>query len=399
MKNYNNFISEKLNDKQQKYINLIIDYLNKNTNYNLYEYNEEFEVIKSEKYISKLYFIPDLGKKAIRFNFKDNFLRSIDLWKNFKFDNFKITTKPDYTLTLKQTILDALDDIKEFIDEDFTINENSTEVEQPENETVKLKSINEKVFESEIDIFETVKLYTAQVAFGVSNSLIISGKPGLGKTFDVLEMLDTLRTPYIHIKSDISTSGLYEILFLNREKLLVFDDCDSVWGSVESENILKAALDTSKVRQVARVIKTHFDSFGLSDSAIQQIYDETGKLPKQFEFRGRVIFITNVPGEDIDKAILSRSLHVDIDPPKDKVIARIEKILHLLGGAKVDINIKRGVLDFMIELDDKFDMRFDLNFRTFVHCLNIRLANEFDMDVGGEKLPTWKMLIKQYLVT
>ncbi len=40
------------------------------------------------------------------------------------------------------------------------------------------------------DVFESIKLYTAQIAWKLSNSLVISGAPGLGKTWDVEETLN-----------------------------------------------------------------------------------------------------------------------------------------------------------------------------------------------------------------
>ena len=69
---------------------------------------------------------------------------------------------------------------------------------------------------------------------------------------------------------------------------------------------------------------------------------------------------------------------------------------------KIQPNIKnekkQEVLDFMFAMEEAFEMRFEINIRTFVHCLNIRVANDFPMDIGGEKIQAWKMLIKQYLV-
>lgn len=45
--------------------------------------------------------------------------------------------------------------------------------------------------------------------------------------------------------------GLYMALFINRDKLIVFDDCDSVFGNIDSVNILKAALDSYDTRMVS----------------------------------------------------------------------------------------------------------------------------------------------------
>jgi len=172
---------------------------------------------------------------------------------------------------------------------------------------------------------------------------------------------------------------------------------DSVYKSEESVNLLKAVLDTQPIRKVSRILKINFDSFGMSDQKIQEIYDETGKLPKQFEFTGRIIFITNKPGEELDEALISRSLFVDINPSIDEVINRIKKIM-----PKIKPNIKIGekndILDFMIGMHKEYDLRFALNLRTFVHCLNIKLSNAFEMTIKGKKIPAWQMLVKNFLV-
>lgn len=402
MKNYINFINEKLNINQDKYLTTIIKYLKKNANFDIFEYDEEFEIKKENNEIltGKLYLIPE--NKAVRFNFNVERLVSIDTWENFKFDPKTLTNKPDYTLILEGSVIKVLPEILSFIKGDLKMNENdnnSVVVEEAPKEKVELKTlnINEAVFKHDIDVFESIKLYTAQVAYKISNSLVISGLPGLGKTTDVEKTLDEIRVDYVPVAGDITTSGLYEILFLNRDKLLLFDDMDSVFKTEESLNLLKAVLDTKPKRKVSRILKTHFDSFGMSDEDVERKYNELGKLPKQFEFTGRIIFITNKSGEELDDALISRSLFVDVSPGFDEVIKRIRKIMPRIN-QKIALEIKENLLDFMVLMSNKYDLRFPLNLRTFVHCLNIRISNEFNMNIAGENIPAWQMLIKSYLV-
>jgi len=213
-------------------------------------------------------------------------------------------------------------------------------------------------------------------------------------TFDVENTLDTMRVDYVPVSGDITTAGLFEILFKNRDKLILFDDMDSVFDSKESINLLKAVLDTKPKRKVSRILKTHFDSFGMSDDEIQKIYDETNRLPKQFEFTGRIIFITNEPGDEIDSALISRSLFVDVNPDFDKVLDRINSIIPNIK-PEVSMEIKKEIINFMLLMNEQFELRFPVNLRTFIHCLNIRVANEGLM--MGE-LPAWQALTKLYLI-
>lgn len=403
MKKYLNFILEKLSDKQEKYLDLIINYLKKNAGPDLFEYYEEFEVIKSDypkKLIGKLFFIPE--EKAVRFNFDENKLVSIDMWEEFQFDFKNIINKPNYTLEIEDTVVYMLDDIVAFIDGEFEVLENQKEgpeVKTASNETVNLNSfkINKKVLNDDIDVFEAIKLYTAQVAWKQSNSLIICGAPGLGKTFDVEDTLKKMHIDYVPVSGDITTSGLYEILFLNRDKLIVFDDMDSVFDSKESINILKAVLDTKPKRKVSRILKIHFDSFTMTDEEIQEEYEKTGKLPKQFEFTGRIIFITNIPGEKLDPALISRSLFVDVNPDIEQVVKRINSIIPNIH-PRIPIEKKTEVVEFMLAMSQEFELRFPINIRTFIHCLNIRISNEFNVNIDGESIPQWQRLIKSYLV-
>jgi len=175
--------------------------------------------------------------------------------------------------------------------------------------------------------------------------------------------------------------------------LIVFDDCDAVFQDKESINILKAVLDTSKKREVSRILKTHFDSFDMTDAQIWKEYKERGHLPKQFDFVGSVIFISNVSSDSMDKAIYDRSLNVDVDLSKEEVIDRINSKMSVIM-PNIDMNIKKSTLDYMLLLNDSYDFKVALSLRTFVHCLNIRLANSFKI---GD-IDAWMMLIKQFLV-
>jgi predicted AAA+ superfamily ATPase len=76
--------------------------------------------------------------------------------------------------------------------------------------------------------------------------------------------------------------GLYAQLykFSDAKNVLVFDDCDTVFQDDLSLNILKAALDSGKRRRI----------FWNSDSSLLR----REGIPDSFEFRGSVIFITNL---------------------------------------------------------------------------------------------------------
>lgn len=126
---------------------------------------------------------------------------------------------------------------------------------------------------------------------GIMRGVIISGPPGLGKSHNVEETLgrhavineleDNKATHEI-IKGTASGLGLYKALYDNRHKrsVVLIDDCDDVLYDQTSLNMLKGALDSGH----KRVIQWRTES---------RILEEAG-IPNSFEFKGSVIFLTNI---------------------------------------------------------------------------------------------------------
>jgi hypothetical protein len=139
--------------------------------------------------------------------------------------------------------------------------------------------------------FEILTEMTKAVKSGDVRAMIVSGPPGVGKSFGVEavlqkdELFDKLaeRKPKFEIvKGAMSALGLYAKLyeFSGAGNVVVFDDCDSVLGDELSLNILKGALDSSQRRYIA----WNTDSRLLRSEGI----------PDRFEFKGAAIFITNI---------------------------------------------------------------------------------------------------------
>ena len=116
------------------------------------------------------------------------------------------------------------------------------------------------------------------------NSLTIAGASGIGKTWNVEERLEEAELKFgqhwMTIGGSCSPFGLYEALYETRFKgsILVLDDVD-VFSDESSLNIFKKALDTTK----RRIIDWRSAAKVLEDRGI----------PESFEFKGKVIFLTN----------------------------------------------------------------------------------------------------------
>jgi hypothetical protein len=175
------------------------------------------------------------------------------------------------------------------------------------------------------------------VKAGDVRAMIVSGPPGVGKSFGVEEVLskDDLfnklgeRKPrYEIVKGAMSALGLYAKLyeFSDAKNVIVFDDCDSVLMDELSLNILKGALDSSKKRYIA----WNTDSRLLRSEGI----------PDRFEFKGAAIFITNIKFEHVRSkklkdhldALESRCHYIDLqmDTEREKIL-RIKQVVREAG--------------------------------------------------------------------
>jgi len=185
--------------------------------------------------------------------------------------------------------------------------------------------------------FEILTEMTKAVKSGDVRAMIVSGPPGVGKSFGVEEVLskddlfDKLgeRKPrYEIVKGAMSALGLYAKLyeFSDAKNVIVFDDCDSVLMDELSLNILKGALDSSKKRYIA----WNTDSRLLRSEGI----------PDRFEFKGAAIFITNIKFEHVRSkklkdhldALESRCHYIDLqmDTEREKIL-RIKQVVSEAG--------------------------------------------------------------------
>jgi hypothetical protein len=208
-------------------------------------------------------------------------------------------------------------------------------------------SINER--------FNLLNDLAKMVVYDVTPSLIVTGEGGLGKTHQIKEVIDVTGLQgceYIFIKGYSTARGLYNTLYDNNDKLIIFDDCDSVLEDKVAVNILKSALDSYDNRTISWMAKMN----------------KNDKYPQQFDFIGRIIFISNKSKDSIDGAILSRSLTVDLTmTPAEK----IERMTTILPGIlpEYDDEVKVEALNFLNENKDGVN----INMRTLI--MVIKMAN------------------------
>ena len=212
--------------------------------------------------------------------------------------------------------------------------------------------------------FDFLSNLIKMVANGEANSLIVLGEGGLGKTFTVNETLKECKLrpeDVFRAKGFTTPRGLYELLYDNNGKLIVMDDFDAVFDKSDSLNVLKAALDSYDQRFIT------WSSKSLKND----------KYPKQFEFTGRIIFISNRKRESIDGPTLSRCFKVDLEMTNDEKIERMNLIIEdLCDRNRFDIFTGIEAIEFITENKEKIDK---LNIRTLLDVMRI-IKNAGDSD-------------------
>jgi hypothetical protein len=180
--------------------------------------------------------------------------------------------------------------------------------------------------------FDILHEMTKATVSGDIRAMIVSGPPGVGKSFGVEQeiekacLFDKLAGKRLRaevVKGSATPIGLYQTLYKysDANSVVVFDDCDSILLDDVALNLLKGALDSGK----KRVISWLSESSALRREGI----------PDRFEFKGSVIFITNLKFDKMKSqklrdhldALQSRCHYLDLtlDTMRDKLL-RIKQI-------------------------------------------------------------------------
>ena len=180
--------------------------------------------------------------------------------------------------------------------------------------------------------FEILTEMTKAATAGDIRAMIVSGPPGVGKSFGVeaevekaclFDKLANKRLRAEVVKGSATPIGLYQTLYKYSDAncVLVFDDCDSILLDDVALNLLKGALDSGKKRKISWLSES---------SALRR-----EGIPDSFEFKGSVIFITNLKFDQMKSqklrdhldALQSRCHYLDLtlDTMRDKIL-RIKQI-------------------------------------------------------------------------
>ena len=204
--------------------------------------------------------------------------------------------------------------------------------------------------------FDILHEMTKATVSGDIRAMIVSGPPGVGKSFGVEQeiekatMFDKIAGKRLRaevVKGSATPIGLYQTLYKYSDAncVVVFDDCDSILLDDVALNLLKGALDSGKKRKIS----------WLSESSSLR----REGIPDSFEFKGSAIFITNLKFDKMKSqklrdhldALQSRCHYLDLtlDTMRDKIL-RIKQIAKdgvLFADYDFEPCVQDEIIDFM----------------------------------------------------
>jgi hypothetical protein len=204
--------------------------------------------------------------------------------------------------------------------------------------------------------FDILHEMTKACVSGDIRAMIVSGPPGVGKSFGVEQeiekatMFDKISGKRLRaevVKGSATPIGLYKTLYKYSDPncVIVFDDCDSILLDDVALNLLKGALDSGKKRKISWLS----ESRALNNEGI----------PDSFEFKGSAIFITNLKFDKMKSqklrdhldALQSRCHYLDLtlDTMRDKIlrIRQIAKDGVLFADYDFEPAVQDEIIDFM----------------------------------------------------
>jgi hypothetical protein len=213
-------------------------------------------------------------------------------------------------------------------------------------------------------VFQDVEQLLKVVAARKWKSLVVCGAAGVGKTFHVTEgpeSLEKILGPEgdkwtLHTGMKAAPFAFYKMLFMERDKIIVLDEADLILKNDDIIIMLKSILDsggknyaeypTGTTNMVGKS-EGEVDDYAafvedeiINGAEITQHREKSGlvRLPSKFKFTGGIVFISNMPAEKVDTAIMSRSIFIDIYLAEQDRMKRIETIGQIMADNDPDLS-------------------------------------------------------------
>lgn len=162
----------------------------------------------------------------------------------------------------------------------------------------------------------------------------------------------------------LSIAAVYDLLFETRNKILILDDFDTPLRNEDTVNMLKAITDSydKRILSISREKRMN--------SGQNQGSSET---PSKFEYKGKLVIVTNLKKSEIDRALLSRAPAFEVSFNNKEIIEALQIMLEYIN-PNVSMEIKKEVLDYILILHKK-NPEIQIDFRAFKNSVDARVGN------------------------
>jgi len=143
--------------------------------------------------------------------------------------------------------------------------------------------------------------------------LIIIGKPALGKSYMTIQALNELGLKagqdYIVVSGYITPLRLYQVVYENKTKIIIFDDCRGIMENINAISLMMSMLWNATGTRVV-----HYNS---ASSKLE--------IPPTFIFEGKMILLVNDIPNQLE-ALISRCIVDELIYTKEEILTMIDKI-------------------------------------------------------------------------
>lgn len=223
--------------------------------------------------------------------------------------------------------------------------------------------------------FDILSMLTKGATAKNIRAMVVTGAPGIGKTYNVEQILERSNVPHEIVRGTLSAINLYMLAYKYRHagNVIVLDDADDIFHDEDALNILKVLCDTSATRTVSYRKEAH------------QLREND--IPQQFEYNGGMIFISNVDFQRfVDEgknkfaahmgALMNRSLYLDLQIHDRNAlgvwVAHIAESGRIFDREDVPQNLRQPILNFL--RDNREELR-TLSIRTLMQLCGIAKGN------------------------
>ena len=231
--------------------------------------------------------------------------------------------------------------------------------------------------------FSDMESYITNVILGLDASALVCGAPGVGKTYRIMQLIKkegkVRGRDYEVIKGKCTPMVLFQMLhdYQKKGQLLVIDDADDIITDEVSINLIKAATDSSDERIVSYGSQVKIfvpeEKQGLFTDFEQ---DAQGRwvYPKNFEYEGGVIIITNMNAGQIDTAIRSRAMICDLNFTTAEVLDMVRQISPHIAPEILTPECKERALKYLQSLAES-GAPMEISIRSFILVSKLYLSD------------------------